>query len=592
MNYLNRRDFIKAVGITALASMTYNCSSSSVWQPDYSQTISEVKEFIIKKMTEDAVPGVSIALVDGDRTIWSDGFGVCEAKSNRLVDANTIFEIGSISKTFTGFMVMQLVGQGKIDLDDPITKHIKSFQMKPPMGKYPTTEGVITIRSMMTHHSGIPGDMLNGGFAMVYYPDYNSRLLNLLSQTNATAPVNFKGNYSNTAISLLADVIESASGESFRMLSDRFIKEVGMSDASFFRDGISQVEKIARGHWLGEAVGPIYVNVPASGSILSSVLDMAEYLKMVIAKGRVGSRQIIREDLFDEMMTRQNNNVALDYDTSLGLIWMLSDSAIQGAGRVRWHNGSTNTFNSHLEILADYGLGVVVLANSDNAGSLVADAAKLALKSAFKAKTSREVIIPKPEYSPIVTRTKAELEAIAGIYVSGDGYIKVSALENALEITSIKSSGVGTKIMVPRANGYFSLSDNQDIQYAFPFVTGRRIISTLSSNHRSALAERFDLVTIPESWNARCGNYKMINIDPNDAFYIIVGEDYLQARLYIEQDLLIFAFHEKLYVLEPLNDTMCLMRGFGRGQGSTVRVVTTGQKESLWYFDMQFEKTA
>lgn len=590
MNYINRRDFIKALGITAIASMTYNCSSSSVWQPDYSQTISEVKDFIIKKMAKDDVPGVSIALVDGDKTVWSQGFGFCESKSKRVVDANTIFEIGSISKTFTGFMVMQLVGQGKINLADPITKYIKEFQMKPPMGKYPNNEGSITIRSMMTHHSGIPGDMLNGGFAMVCYPDYNKRILNLLPHINATAPVGFKFNYSNSAISLLADVIESASGESFRTFSDRFIKDVGMSDASFFRDGIRNVDRIARGHFLGEPVGPVYVNVPASGSVLSSALDMAEYLKMVIAKGKVGSRQLIRESLFDEMMTRQNATVALDYDTSVGLVWILSDSDIQGAGRVQWHNGSTNTFNSHLEILADYGLGVVVLANSDSSGSLVAEAAKLALKSAYKAKTFREVIVPTPEYSPIVTRTKSELEDIAGIYVSGDGYIRITALENALEMTSISSQDSKTKILVPRANGYFSLQDNQETQYIFPTVSGRRIITTLSSNNRTAFAERFDVVAIPESWNNRCGNYQMTNIDPNDVFYILIGEDYLQARLYIEQGLLLFSYNNKLFVLEPLSDLMCLMRGFGRGQGSTMRVVTTGQKESLWYFDMQFEK--
>lgn len=591
MSFLTRRDFLKAVGVASFATISSSCSSSSWLTLDYSDTIADTRRLINKKMLEDNVPGLSIALVDGQRIVWAEGFGVAEVNSIRGVDAETIFEIGSISKTFTGFMIMQLVGQGRVNLDDDIKRYIPDFTMPHPAGNYNTQTEKITVRSLMTHLSGIPGDLLNGAFAYSYYPNFNRRLLDNVAKTNATAPVNFKWNYSNTAVSLLADVIESASGLSFKDYSARLISDIGMKDASFFRDSIINRQRIASGHWDGKPVGTIYINIPASGSILASANDMAEYLKMIIGRGRVGNKILLKEELFDLMMTRQNGNVPLDFDFSAGLIWILSDSDMGDAGRVWWHNGSTNTFNSHLEILADHSLGVVALGNSDSAENTVAEVARYALKSAYKTKKGRDIVVPKPDYSPIIDIGSSQLEELSGIYVQNRGYIKMTVKEKSLQMTVITASEEKSGIIVPRANGYFSKSDNQDNQYAFPVVSGRRLIMVYSQGFRNALAEKYDPVTIPQSWRDRCGSYRMINIDPQDALYALAGERYLEASIYIKDGMLIFSAHESIFVLEPLDDSICLMRGFARGQGSTLRVSrSTESGESLWYFDRQYAR--
>src|SRR5688572_17092893 len=112
-------------------------------------------EYVNKALKEWEVPGVGIAIVKNDRVILSKGYGVRELGKPTPVDERTIFAIGSSSKAFTAAAIAMLVDEGKLKLDDPVTKHMPGFELFDP---YAAKE--ITVRDLLCHRSGLArGDM-------------------------------------------------------------------------------------------------------------------------------------------------------------------------------------------------------------------------------------------------------------------------------------------------------------------------------------------------------------------------------------------------------------------------------------------------
>ena len=189
--------------------------------------------FIEQQMKDDNVTGLAIALVDDQQVVWTRGFGYADAANKIPATKDTLFEIGSNSKTFTAALVMQLAENGRLEIDDSLSKYLPGFAIGAPLGSFPSAGGPITIRAMLNHHADIPGDLLNGAFTgSVAYPDYNARLISYLAGEYADYPPDFLLAYSNTSITLLSDVVASASGQSFQARSQRFFTDLGMDHST------------------------------------------------------------------------------------------------------------------------------------------------------------------------------------------------------------------------------------------------------------------------------------------------------------------------------------------------------------------------
>ena len=118
---------------------------------DISKTIGELDEILIQWKNEYNLAGLAAGVVQDGELVYVKGFGQADIKQNIPVTADTVFRIGSISKTFTAIGIMQLYEQGRFDLDDPINQHLKSYQVKHRDPGAPP----VTIRHMLTHTSGI-----------------------------------------------------------------------------------------------------------------------------------------------------------------------------------------------------------------------------------------------------------------------------------------------------------------------------------------------------------------------------------------------------------------------------------------------------
>jgi len=565
---------------------------------DYSATIEQITALIEQRMQENQVTGLSIALVDGQEVVWAQGFGYADKEAGIKATAETIYEIGSVSKTITATAVMHAQDKGLLDIDNPLTEYLPQFSILPPPGFDPQPDNPITVRSMVTHHSGIPGNLLNGAFTLEPRTDYTAWLLDYFRTDYACFPPDFVFAYSNSAYSLLADVVAAASGESFEAYTDKMFETMGMHNTSYFLHKPFLKENRARGYYNGEPLDHFYNAKWGAGAVYSNVLNMAKYIKMINDHGQGEEGQVLRPETLEEMLTSHDLGIALDAVkwNREGMGWGLSDPELEYAGRVCGHDGATIGFCSHLEILLDHELGVIVSSNSDqkNALMVLVEVGRETLKLALKDKTGIDPVEPSgPTYSPYTSRPQEQLDALAGVYVTGYGYDIINAAPGELEWTSM---GGETQRLLPLENGRFALPDSQEFQIEFATISGRDVM-ILHSVYTGIRGERYDAVPTPAVWHDRLGEYEITNLYPGDSTRF-VPED-LWAVIHsvelAEKDGMLglgFAIQDTplWVVIEPLSENVALIRGLGDEKGGAVQIVMDEGQEHIQLWGSQYKR--
>jgi CubicO group peptidase (beta-lactamase class C family) len=556
---------------------------------DYSATTAQITTLIEQGMQQNKVMGLSIALVDGQDLVWSQGFGYADKENNIKATAETIYEIGSVCKTITATAVMHAQDNGLLDIGHPLTQYLPEFSILPPLGFDPQPDNPITVRSMVTHHSGIPGNLLNGAFTLESRTDYTAWLLDYFRTDYACFPPNFVYAYSNSAYSLLADVVAAAAGESFEEYTDKMFETMGMRNTSYFLHKPFLKENQARGYYNGEPLDHFYNAKWGAGSVYSNVLDMAKYVKMINGHGQGEKGQVLRPETLEKMLRPQDLGITLDVFkwNREGLGWGLSDPELEYAGRVCGHDGATIGFCCHLEILLDHELGVIVSSNSDqkNAMMVLVEVGRETLKLALKDKTGIDPVEPSgPTYSPYTSRPQEQLDALAGVYVTNSGYDIINAAPGELEWTG---AGGETQRLLPLDNGRFALPDSQEFQIEFATISGRGVMIQHSA-YTSIRGERYDAVTTPAVWHDRLGKYEIANLNPEDSSRFVPEELWAvihSFELAEKDEMLVLGFVLQgtpvWAVIEPLSETVALIRGLGDEKGGAVQIVTVDEQEQI-----------
>jgi len=568
-----------------LAGCTDGGGSSSA--PNYETTISRMTTYIQNHMAQNQVTGLSIALVDGQKVVWARGFGYADKEANVLAGADTIYEIGSLSKTFAAMAVMRLVDEGLMDLDQPLTTYLPGFYINQ---RFPES-GPITIRSMLTHHSGIPGDLFNGDSTEGGPFDYNTWLLEYLQNEVTSAPVNTVYAYSNSAVALLRPVMENVAPGGFQAYANDLFDRMGMASTSYDLDERIPLERLSKAYSGGVLLPLLYCNIATAGSIRSSVMDMAQYIKTIHAGGVSQGGQVISRDSLEEMFTRQNGDVPLDFGFPIGLTWFLGPPDYYGGLRVE-HEGATTWFHAMIRILYDHQLGVIVLTNTP---SDVEEIAVKALEYALQEKTGITLPPdPVPPFSPPDTSwAQDRLEALAGTYVMDTVGTNFGTVLVQVEKDGLLVKGEPDR-WIPRQNGYFSLpgdnpSESQRMQYRFHTVEGRFVISSLTKGLEFLHAERYEQGTIPDAWVSLQGAYTATNINPGseprpekNTLALEVGADnILRLKGTMRGNI----------PIKPLSDTLAIVGGMGRNRGESVRVVTVDGEEQIELWGFRYKRT-
>lgn len=372
--------------------------------------VAAIERFVRTQMAQHALPGLAIALVDGDRIIWAKGFGERDPFDDDSTDrviASTPFRVASVSKLFTDIGVMQRVERGAFHLDSSVTRYATAFAPSNPFGTAPT------LRNLLQHRSGLVREPPVGH----YFDPTSPTLARTVASLNRTTLVYAPGTvtkYSNAAIALVGRLLELESGRPFAEVMERdVLRPSGMLDASFAPDS-AHLARRARGlMWTldGRTMpAPTFpLGLGPASELSASMIDLGHFLSMLFAGGKGPGAQVLREETLRAMW----GEGAGAAQGLFGLGFALGQ--LDGARRIGhggWHYG----FATELAALPDEKLGVAVSATVDGAGAVTTRIANEALRLLRDARAGRPMALPESS-RPIAPDRRRALE---GTYRSGD----------------------------------------------------------------------------------------------------------------------------------------------------------------------------
>jgi CubicO group peptidase (beta-lactamase class C family) len=560
----------------------------SVERGDYAKVAEYVSALVRHEMKKRDVTGLSIALVDDQRVVWAEGFGYADKAGNVPASPETVYRAGSISKLFTATAAMQLAERDRMDIDRPLGDYLPRFAIRTRF----TDAAPVTPRSVMTHHSGLPSDYLKGMWTRD--PEPFTRVADRIKDEYAANPPGTVFSYSNLGVTLLGDAIGKVAGRDFVFhVRDEVLLPLGMSRSSF-SPSTDRTPLAAKGYRKGtEAEEPPLRDVPAGG-LNTSVLDLSRFVRMVLAGGKTGDRQLITPETVAEMLRPQNADVPIDLDFRVGLGWMLGDLGdidIRNDGSVAHHAGATLLFHGQMIVLPERKLGVVVLSNSDTAGRVVGKVAAEALKLALEAKTGdRQPAWEKPEGGE-GSLSKEALQRYEGWYATPVGAVNVRKTSGGLRADVMNR----TLRLIPRADG--SLGLQYRLLGLFPIrieeldgvgisradVAGREILAARMHGQEFPIGERIRPVPVSAKWLGRTGEYEIANLG-EDA--VLLEKLRLRAEggfLFVDYSIPLLFPGTMNFAVAPISDTEAVIRGFGRGMGETICAITVNGEEMLSY---------
>jgi CubicO group peptidase (beta-lactamase class C family) len=351
-------------GIVALLSLATLSSAESAGPAPAAACsgLQEVKAealdtYIRAAMHAARIPGLALALVDGDRVACLKGYGIADP-DGRPVTPRTPFILGSTSKSFTALAVMQLVEKGKIDLDAPVTRYLPWFRTRDA-----AASARITVRHLLDQTSGLQTYEGRRGF---WDNDQGSDALERGVRELATAPLRHppgdRFEYANQNYNTLGLIVQVVSGTSYEeyVRSAIFAPLQMRHSAAALSD--PAVADIASGYryWLGWPVSfdaPYPRRMTPAGQLVSSAEDMAHYVVAQLNGGRYAHAQLLSAPGITALHRPASS---MGPATWYGMGW-----AVQGGGDATtiWHDGDESNFHSHVRLLPGRRLGIVVLMN-------------------------------------------------------------------------------------------------------------------------------------------------------------------------------------------------------------------------------------
>ncbi len=324
-------------------------------------------------MAQTGVPGVAMGVFyGGQETVVAAGVTNCNHPLP--ITHDTLFQIGSITKTMTATLAMRLVEQGKLDLDTPIRHYLPTFRLHDA-----EADQGATLRHLFTHTGGWLGDYFedtgNGDDALARY------VANMADLPQLT-PLGQIWSYNNAAFSLAGHVIEAVTGKPFETIAKEMLfAPLGMT-MSFLLPGEIMTHRFVVGHIVTpEATTvatpwPLARSANPAGAVISTVPDMLRYARFHLNRGKTDDgEQLIQPKTIAAMQTKQAD--AGSMADAVGISWMLAD--LDGVRTVS-HGGATTGQIAQLVMVPARNFALVILTNANRGREVTRDLTNWALE--------------------------------------------------------------------------------------------------------------------------------------------------------------------------------------------------------------------
>lgn len=510
--------------------------------------------YVGRHMREVGTPGMTLALADRDGAVRVSTYGLADTKTAAPVKPETLFEVGSISKSFAAVALLQMFDEGRVDLHRPVVEYL-------PWLKLEQRHGAVTAHHLVSHTSGLPGapllpESLAVGLETFFKPGE-------------------KFVYSNIGYLVLGLLIEALDRRPFAdALAARVLKPLGMNDSSPLvahalrpRMAVGYAPEFedrpfpVRGR-LAEAA---WVEVDtAAGGVASTAPDMVAYMRMLLNRGAGRDRRVISEKSF-ELLTKPVVKAPFrgeEASYTYGL-WVSQDRS--GATHLR-HTGGMVAFSSSLDVDLTNGVAAFASVNASLSGYRPVAVTKYALELLNAERAGRE--LPAPPAAPPPPDEVKNAADYAGTYTASDGRrFVLSAKGDRLLLTNR-----GRAVALERSGGPDSFIVKHQEFELFRLVFGREDGKVVEAGHgadwytNSAYTgpRTFEH---PKEWAAYAGRYRH-----ESAWYGSTRIVLRRGRLWLEGEQPLLPLPDGSFSLGPLEETAERIRFLDADGGRALRM--------------------
>ena len=364
-----RKKGIPRILITGLiASVLFINAGIFAQSIDVKQVEERLKTEVHRTMLEGEIPSATVALVHGDKIIWTGAFGYANLWARTPAVPETVYLIGSTFKTMSMYALLQQMEQGKFKLDDRVNDYLPEFKIQ---GEDPSKP--VTFRHLLTHTSGLPGDFgphpVWGDSAPPPLKEYLSKSLKV-----RRLPLT-KLEYSNMAYTLIAYLVENFSGVPYRKyIQENIFMPLEMRDTAFMPSG-NMEERLAIPYVFNQKTRSqvpairLKANVWPAGIVYGTVIDQAHWLIANLNGGVFKNHRLISGESFKEVMTLQYDEFKspisdgwLNETTGYGLTWWVSEHK---GDKLFAHSGSVPGYTAFLVGNLRQKTGFAILTNGN-----------------------------------------------------------------------------------------------------------------------------------------------------------------------------------------------------------------------------------
>ena len=555
---------------------------------------SEIDSTYTTLLKRNKVTGTSIAIVDNGEIVYATGYGFSDLENKKKADANTIYGIGSITKTFTALSIMQLQEQKKLRVTNSIKDYLIDLKTENPFND----SNQIYISDILCHTSGLPSDIANGFF--VDNPPTISWVIKELNKQRLISPRRYISAYSNVGYGLLGEVISRVSGLSYGdYLRQNIFTPLNMTSSSIGYE-LNNTSKTYNGN--KETVEPTVRDV-AAGFISSNVIDMSNFISMLIGDGSFKSNQIISSNSIVDMESDQLTNVSLTQPFAYGYALMIDSIKIKNHKKkdstivsIIGHGGDTHAFHADLAYIPEQKVGAVVLTNSVNRRSM-SEASKL-LKIYLE--RSKDIEVDLDYITPISYKgITAKDDEIFGKYNLGQLIFDVKDINKikfkqgpvkAILYKKTNSNNYSLKVWV---FGFIPIKI-KDQEFKFTKVNDEIYAKRLDTKtkYEFYLGKKNKVnLPYPESWKSMYGKYELTGkiYETTNRLY-----DFSDLKLtaseksgFLKVDLKSKSMFSGTLHFDMISDKSAVLGGIGRGNGDVLRILENG---NLYYSGFEFVK--
>lgn len=367
-------DLFRLAAVAAAAVLLTSAPAAA--DPDADRFRTDADAFIRRAMDRvGVVPGLSIAVVEGEDVLLTAGYGVADLATGAPVDADTRFYIASSTKSFTALAIAAMAARGEIDLEAPLSAWSRAPGLPADLA------GGVTLTDLLSHRSGLDNSPMSFRAAMSgeHTPEAMRGLVAATVAREDAPHGTFR--YSNAGYNLATTLLEARDGRDWRVLvRDEVLRPIGMADTTGWISEARANGVVAAGHLGHGADGPVRsplqkvdATMQSAGGLVSTADDMARWLEIQINDGVLDGRRVFPAGLVASThRPLATNNAAFGpyVRESYGLGWQIGR---YGDDVLIHHFGNFAGSRAHVSFMPERRLGVVVMVNEDVLAGGLAD---------------------------------------------------------------------------------------------------------------------------------------------------------------------------------------------------------------------------